>query len=138
MNHLNFAHCFRPIYFISRVFGLMPFSIVYYPNGDIHKPKVTIYDVLWLVFSLVAYGYGISVMLSYMNGDKETFASDSRILNGGYAMSYSLGLVLGSLSVILDMSNRFSLIDIVKKFDIFDKEVSGITLTFSSIIAVKT
>lgn len=44
----DFAHCFRPIYYCSRIFGFMPFSIVYDSSAAIHKPSPRAFDLLWL------------------------------------------------------------------------------------------
>lgn len=122
---MNFAYSFRPIYLVSRVFGLMPFSIVYYPNGGVHKPKITKYDGFWLVLSLSIYIYGIFSTTSYINDYSASLRFNSKILNIGYTLSIGLGLILCILSMILDFGNRFKLIDIIKKFDIFDKEVKA-------------
>lgn len=44
---IDFAYNFRPNYYISRVFGLMPFTIAYDLNGDIQGAKFTKFDRLY-------------------------------------------------------------------------------------------
>lgn len=127
---LNFAYTFRPIYLVSRVFGLMPFSIVYYPNGDIHKPRISKFDGVWSVLSLSIYVYGIFSTLSYTNEYSANLRFQSKILNICYTLTIGLGLGFCISSIILDMGNRFKLIGIIKKFDIFDKEASKIEFFF--------
>lgn len=119
----NFLHSFRPIYLISRGFGLMPFSIVYYPNGDIVGPKVTIFDGIWFAISLCVYTCGIYVASVYPVFNQPT-SKVSMVLIIGYTVCFLLGLILGHVSIILEMCNRFKLINIIEKFTIFDQEAN--------------
>lgn len=48
----NFAYGFRPIYYSSRIFGLMPFTFVYNSKGKIDGSKVELVDILWLIISI--------------------------------------------------------------------------------------
>lgn len=120
---LSFSHSFRPTYLVSRAFGLMPFSIVYFPNGDIDRPKVSIIDGLWFAFSLCIYIFGIYVASSIpiLN---QGILKIALVLLIGYTICFELGLILGLLSVTLDMSNRFKIVDIMRKFTFFDQEAS--------------
>lgn len=123
----NFAYAFRPIYLVSRAFGLLPFSIVYHPNGDILNVRVSRLDGIWFGISLCLYLFGIYSSLLYIS-HSPNLKLNARILNIAYGSSYVLGFIFGFLSVILDMRNRFQLIGIIKKFIIFDKEASQIKL----------
>lgn len=52
---LSFMHSFRPVYFVLRTFGLMPFTIIYHPNGEVLQTTVTKFDALWLMTSVISY-----------------------------------------------------------------------------------
>lgn len=119
----NLLHSFRPTYFVSRVFGLMPFSIVSYPNGDIGGPKVGIFDGLWFAISLSFYTCGVYVASTYQIYN-QTVSNISVVLTIGYTVCFLLGLMLGFISIISDMGNRVKLVNIVKNFAIFDQEVN--------------
>lgn len=119
----NFAYSFRPIYLVSRIFGLMPFSIAYYPNGDIDKPKIGIVDGLWFAISLCVYIFGIYKASDY-TGYNETNTRMCLVSAIGFTICFELGLVFGCLSIVFDMGNRFKLIDIIREFTIYDQEAS--------------
>lgn len=120
---LDFLDSFRPIYLVSRVFGQMPFSIVSYPNGDIGGPKVGMLDGLWFAISLCLYTCGAYVAFTCQIYD-QPMSKISMVLVIAYSVSFLLGLMLGYISIFLDMCNRCKLTNIVKKFTIFDQEVS--------------
>ena len=44
--NLNIAHCFQPIYILSRMFGFMPFSIAFDSNDAIQTARIKFYDIL--------------------------------------------------------------------------------------------
>lgn len=119
----NCSHSFRPTYLVSRAFGLMPFSIVYHSNGDIDRPKISIFDGLWFALSLCFYLCGIymTAKVTIFNQIKSRMSLVSTV---GYTICCELGLILGYISIIVNMANRSKLIDIIKKFTIFDQEVS--------------
>ena len=52
---LNFMDSFRPVYYFSRIFGLLPFSFIYDSNGDVQKTKITKFDGLWFLISMFVY-----------------------------------------------------------------------------------
>lgn len=125
VQRFNFSHSFRPTYIVSRIFGLMPFSIVYYPNGDVDRPRVSIFDGLWFAVSLCLYTCGIYVASAYQIYSQPT-SKMSVVLIIGFSVCSLLGLLLGYISIFSDMVNRFKLIDIVRNFTIFDQEASQI------------
>lgn len=116
----NFLHAFSPIYYVSRVFGLMPFSIV---CRTVRKPHVNIFDGIWFLLSILLY---ISLAInSYRNmkfPDEKNTASF--IINVGDSLLLNVGLIYAALIIIFDMHNRFKLIEILNKFIAFDKEVN--------------
>lgn len=73
----TFAHGFRPIYIISRAFGLMPFSITFQSNGDVQKSNVSKFDVLWFAIWLCLFLFGIWFVLTaadIQQSDSKTFS----------------------------------------------------------------
>lgn len=50
-----FSYGFQPIYYFSRVIGLMPYSLVYNSNGEIQEHRIYIRDGLWLATSIFVY-----------------------------------------------------------------------------------
>lgn len=120
----NFAHSFRPVHYISRFFGLMPFSIVLDPLQGIQKPQVTVFDGIWFLSSILMY---ISMAIStYHSLSFPRYSNTaSYILMLGDSVLLLVGLVYSALIIIFDMRNRFKLVGILNKFITFDKEVSS-------------
>lgn len=122
----SFAHCVRPIYIISRVFGLMPFSITFHPNGEVQKSNVSKFNILWFVSALCLLFFGIFLTLRMPDehsSDSKTFSIISVLGDTGILL---LGLIAGSLAIVLGMCNRHKLINIIKRITIFDKEARAI------------
>lgn len=121
----NFSILFRPLYFVARIFGLLPFSIIYIETGDIQSSRVNKFDVLWFVLSFSAYSillwfYQHKLLLSHVLLDK------LGILTVCHDMATILKIILQIISIILDMYNRTQIIDILKQFANFDNEVTFI------------
>lgn len=129
--NVNFEYSFRPIYYISRFFGLMPFSIVFDPIRGIQKPHVNIFDGIWFFVSILIY-----ISMAFISYNDIKLSKDSNtasfILMLGDSVLLILGLIYSALIIIFDMRNRFKLIEILNKFIKFDKEV-GSHFDFNSI-----
>lgn len=114
---------YRPVYIVSRIFGQMPFSIAYHSNGDIHRPVVKKLDALWFLLSMIAFICIIYLLIKFVNTD-EIFNNLSPIsFMGNYAI-FVISSFYGLLAIISDMCFRSKIVDIFKKIDTFDKEVS--------------
>lgn len=116
------AHCFRPIYIVSRVFGLMPFSITFQSNGEVQKSNVSKIDISWFVTSLCLLIFGIFLVVRTVivqPSDPEVFSIINALGDTGILMT---GLIVGSLSIVLDLCNRHKWINIVKRITLSDKE----------------
>lgn len=118
----DFAQSFRVVYIVSRVFGLMPFTVAYNVNGEIEKPTVTKLDAVWFLISICVYSVGIYSLsqLIFPRGEN-IYASPLVVLSDN--ISVMLGLILGLTCAIFDLYNRVKLINIVKHFIAFDKKV---------------
>lgn len=129
--NINFVYGFSPVYYISRVFGLMPFSIICDHRRGIYKPQVKLLDGVWFLLSIFMY---ISMAIAtYVNLSlpRDTNTA-SFILSLGDSMLLIVGLIYSALIIVFDMLNRQRLTEILNKFITFDKEVRTHS-TFNSI-----
>lgn len=129
-NRLNFVTSLWPFYIFSRSLGLLPFSVKFDANGEIKKARVSAFDFLW-------FGLAISIYLSLTLFFFEFFTSlhgainhkilrnTSYILYFGDSIFNLYGLAYGAMVILMDMCNRHRLVDILKGFNTFEKEVSS-------------
>lgn len=122
LRKLNFSVVFRPIYYFLRVFGFMPFTIVYDSKGAVQKHSITVFDVVWLLISLFVYLYAIhSTIIWY---DSENSPDMSAFLLWVGKIFYILEIVFCIIGILMDLCNRYKLINILQSFEMFDEEVS--------------
>lgn len=126
LNQLNLVHHFRPIYYFSRVFGFMSFSIVYDTKKKSLLPIVKIFDILWFMAFLCL--YMALAFSTYRRILSSQISNGLYVLIIGGSMQILFSLILGAIITVMDMCNRRKLVNIVNKFYMFDKEV---TLYFS-------
>lgn len=65
----NCVHGLRPFYYLSRLFGLIPFSINYDPNGQVRVSRL---DGLWFMASLLLYS-----LITYLGFRNTTIPQES-------------------------------------------------------------
>lgn len=123
VDHLNFLHSFSPVYYYSRIFGLMPFSIDCDTGQGIQKPQVNIFDGIWFLVSILIYLLMAFISYNGMKLPQDSNTASFILILGDYVLLI-LGLIYSALIIIFDMYNRFKLIEILNKFITFDKEVS--------------
>lgn len=133
----DFASIFRPIYYFSRVFGMLPFSIIYDSNGEVQEPKVRTFDVLWFVGSI---SLRLSIAFISIQQVKLDPGAPHVLTLGGFVLII-LSHVFGAVAAGMEMCNRYIIIDILKMVNTFDKEASrifniSIIFTFHSICCV--
>lgn len=113
-DHPNFAYSFRPVYLFLRLFGLMPFSIIYNSNDEIQKCKITKFDGCWFVISLSMYLLmAIFIKVIHVPTSFSILGTIFGIL--GYTYSFS--------AIVVNMWNRNRFVKILKQITIFDMEV---------------
>lgn len=121
---LSFAYGFRPIYCFSRVFGLMPFSITHVSNVDIQEPRVSDLDWLWFMISTLTYS-----SLAFLNYQSMKLLYDPSVnlsvLVLGDKLLLVTVLICGVLIMVINMCNRFKLVNILNNFTAFDNEVGS-------------
>lgn len=119
---LNFEYCLRPIYFISRVSGLLPFSVARDSNGIIHAPRINAFDFVFFIVSISWY-----LFLTFVSFREIQFwpnLNKSQVLTVSNYSLLIVTLIFGALTITMDLFNRAKLIDILKKFITFDQNVS--------------
>lgn len=114
---LSFMHSFRPVYFVLRTFGLMPFTIIHHPNGEVLQTTVTKFDALWLMTSVISY----SLMAFFMKV-RDTPRFFLPILH----MLAKFGWIYIVLVIWINMCTRFEFTEIFRKITIFDREASNL------------
>lgn len=119
---INFDHAFRPIYYMSRVFGLMPFTIHYDSNGI--PQKLIVRHIDWIIFLIFII---ISLTITY-DGFQAMDALDNYnlpFIHTFYGKFYQLVIMISSATIIvLNMYNRYRFMFILTNFTTFDKNVS--------------
>lgn len=118
----NFAYSFRPIYFFSRAFGLMPFSITYDANGEIQEPRISRLDGLGFVIGICIQLISTYSHIRNMKTSKDPNNASSFLMLCDYLL-YVAVMAYGILLRGMNMYNRFKLVNILKEFTMFDKEV---------------
>lgn len=117
---LTFAHSFKPIYIWSRLFGFMPFTIVFDSDGAIRTAQMRVIDILWLIVSIGIYLLSASHFIIY-TGRKPVI---SATLTQGARSIVVFRKLFNCLCIGIDMCNRVKLVDILKKINTFDEKVS--------------
>lgn len=113
----DFTKSLQPLYFFSRAFGRLPFSLVSNLNGEIQRAHIKIFDVIWFALSISVY---LFLFIYYFKNISNT--SNILVLCNSIAAFALLGLHL--ITVLMDLYNRERFIDILKKFGNFDKAVA--------------
>lgn len=118
----NFSFSFRPIYYFSRIFGLIPFSIIHDINGDVLKSKVRKIDgVLFAAFIILHLIFSTYFCMSPLIVESPTIPNAWIFLEKLIrALIHFHNIMIG----IINMYNRDRIINILKMFDTFDKEVT--------------
>lgn len=117
----NFAISFRPVYYFSRTLGLMPFSMIYDSKSEIQEARVSLFDSIWFVLTICLY-----LSITYILHQEMNVARDinlPRVLFVGGYTHVILSFVFASVAVGVDLCNRHKVIQILKMFSLFDKQV---------------
>lgn len=119
LKKINFFYGFRPIQYMSRIFGLWPFSIETDPSGIIQKFHMRPYDILWAILTLALY---LTVTSIFVRNIMETRIII--VLHFGFFMIRIVGLSTAALTIVMNIINRHKLIGMLKQFANFDNAVS--------------
>lgn len=115
----NFAYCFRPVYYFSRIFGFMSYTIIYDVHGTVQGSKIRVFDILWFIFSI----FSQIIPAAFYFQTKRISTVHPAILIQSVGVVTVTRMVFDISSIVMDLCNRNKLIKIVKKFNIFDENV---------------
>lgn len=121
---MNFGSVFRPFYYLSRIWGLTPYSITENSNGDVRKPKIYIHDSLWFMISICLYSLFFESSLIKFKISKDHLKKETWILILFARLMELFTYAYGISTIILNVCNRFKLIDMIKMYVCFDREVT--------------
>lgn len=119
----DFFDGFQPIYLFLRSLGLMPFSIKRSANGNILGPKVNKFDGVWFVTTMFIYSLASFVSFNYVKFNIES-STNLHMVVISTNLHLTFGLLFCVVIIAMDMYNRAELVNLLKKFTIFDKRVS--------------
>lgn len=117
---IDFMYPFQPIYYTLRVFGLMPFTIIYDSNGGTKEPIVRALDVVWFVISIGLYSFTVFMSIQISSPR----SSSLYVLYVFGSVFVVLNLIGCALIALLSMCYRSKFVKILKMFQSFDKKVS--------------
>lgn len=127
---MDFWDGFKPVYYFSRAFGLLPFSIRRDANGEVQEPTVNKIDGVWFLFTIVVFLTASQFSHRYISAFNSSSQMYVSVLLDNFRLV--LSLIFGAVMIALDMLNRFKLVKLWKLFIIFDKEVRNTLLNFVS------
>lgn len=116
--NMSFGQLFRPIYYLSRIWGLAPFSITTNSNGDIKKTRIRIRDVLFFLISII-----IHLLFSFISHNRYKLIAKPNTLDLCVYLFEIFSFAYGTLLAIMSLCSRSKLIEMLKMFNSFDKKV---------------
>lgn len=118
----NFYDCLKSVNVMSKVLGLMPFTIHFHQNGRIDRTSTGVFDVIWFFCSIT-----INTLLAYFvqNSSRSTANSESTVAHLSDRIVWFSELLMTLSSIILAMCNRRRYSRILQDFIDFDREVAG-------------
>lgn len=122
---VHFSRIFRPIYIFSRICGLMPFTIQRSrTHNEQYEPRVSKWDGLWFA---ITFCFFLAMVTNTFLGEiilpHESIHELNAIILGNHLLRLMI-LIFGVFALIMDMCNRYKLIEILNKFSIFDHEAN--------------
>lgn len=129
---VNFGSVFRPLYHLSRVWGLAPFSIATDSKEEIKIAKIHLYDVVRFLTAMIIYGlFTYDAMKEFevfrKKSNQKAWIACARLVN-------ILGFSYGILVIIMNVCNRHNLSNFVNMYIRFDKEVLMWQIGISNIL----
>lgn len=122
---LNLFDLIRPMYVISRIFGMLPFKLLHSSMDGIVGQCVRPADLFWFIISI-----GFHFCLAFLSNQNfkadehwQTKSLFSVIAN----LSLFFDITLSMLIIIFDMVHRQHIIKILRQFIEFDKKVRFIS-----------
>lgn len=120
---LNFGSVFCPLYCLSRIWGLAPFTIVKSSNGEVQNPKLRLRDVLWFLVMVCGQLYFMQKSWANFNTSSIKIKKETWILIISARGMEIFAFAYGIATIFMNICNRFKVINIIKMFIHFDREV---------------
>lgn len=124
---MDFLSSFKPIYYFSRLLGLMPFKIVCNLNGEFRVPRVGKLDGIWFIAAICVYLSLTFFVCQHIDLNMNLSRSENVLVHGNH-LRIASNLICDAIAICMDMWNRFKLVNLFKKVLVFDKKVSLVTL----------
>lgn len=115
-NSNNFIDVFRPMYILTRCYGLFPYSI----NWKLNEPFVSKIDFFIFALHILLYA-GYTVLNLYCDTNKS--AKLPEVLRVGNRINLICGISSGVAAITMDLLNREKIRKIFQKFENFDRVV---------------
>lgn len=120
----TFVHSFKPIYILCRIFGFMPFTIVFDSNGAIQTAQIRVIDFIWFIISIGIYLATAFYFVMYVR--QHPIPNKRVTLVYGTRLIVLFRKLFNCLCVTVDMCNRFKLVKIFKRINSFDDKVESL------------
>lgn len=117
-NTLDFYHSIKPLCTMSRIFGLLPFTV--HRDNGVYESKFTIFNKIWFVCTITTSFFLAFAMLPKI---KYTIEVETSIMFATGQVMLLLNFMKINLAILFDVLNRKRLIKLWKKFVEFDKSV---------------
>ena len=129
---IDFVYSFRPIYYFSRIYGLMPFTITYNSYTKTHGSKLKCHDILWFIVSITIHLIHILTTTKYTLYLQDSKNISNILVSGDYFLEV-FSMYYNIILVGLDMCMRSKLMMyIFEKINVFDEEVSECKICVSN------
>lgn len=117
----NLFDSIKSLRFVARIYGLLSFSINCTTNGEIKNCELRVFDILYAMMHIVMCLASSLLTFVYFNGPQDIWGM---ILLSGMEFLLISAVLLGSVSIVLDMLNRNRIIEMLQKIQQFDKQVN--------------
>lgn len=117
---LTFYDCSRPVYLMSRLFGLFPFTVHYDSNGCMQRAAVGAFDGVWFIGAITLNLFLAYLMLIQVKSSIEE-KSSAKFIAG--RIIFTVNFVMVVAFIVLDMINRHRLVNTIKEIIKFDTSV---------------
>lgn len=121
LKKFSFEHAIRPVYYFSRLTGQWPFSVIHDSKGTLQRARVGFFDILWPILVIC-----INLTLSLDSFDQLKEDQEKNVIRIRSAVEYLLDMcsfLFVAIGIVLGVINCNKLVDILRKFNAFDKEV---------------
>lgn len=111
---LTFAHSFKPVYILCRIFGFMPFTIAYDSNGAIQSARIGVIDFMWFLISIGVYLSSALYFVMYVrrhpiSNKRATLVYGTRLIVLFRKLFNCLCIIIGCCFIIIEFVDGYIL-----------------------------